>query len=159
MACRCGFGASVIFIVFSFILSLLIQYHGQMVKGTDRVCYDELGIVTLVRETSLERKRNWQFYNHGNFNMSNEANYSSRRKLTPAQCRGKLDQRVNRKCLDEFGFVLLAGIISGEETGEYLFHDRGIRGGGVGAYIRESSKYKCREDIEELQPDFEHLWL
>ena len=34
-----------------------------------------------------------------------------------------------------------------------------IKGGGVGAYIRESLHFKRREDIEKLQPDFEHLWL
>jgi exonuclease III len=33
------------------------------------------------------------------------------------------------------------------------------RGGGVGAYIKETIKLKCRKDIEKLQPDFEHMWL
>ena len=34
-----------------------------------------------------------------------------------------------------------------------------LRGGGVGAYIIESLKYKRRKDIENLEPDLEHLWL
>lgn len=34
-----------------------------------------------------------------------------------------------------------------------------IKGGGVGAYIRDNIKYKRRKDIENTQPDMEHLWL
>ena len=34
-----------------------------------------------------------------------------------------------------------------------------IKGGGVGAYIKESVKYKRRTDIEKKEPDLEHLWL
>jgi exonuclease III len=34
-----------------------------------------------------------------------------------------------------------------------------IRGGGVGAYIKETVKYKRRKDIESKYPDLEHLWL
>ena len=34
-----------------------------------------------------------------------------------------------------------------------------LRGGGVGAYIIESLKYTRRKDIENLEPDLEHLWL
>ncbi len=34
-----------------------------------------------------------------------------------------------------------------------------IKGGGVGAYIKESVKYKRRKDIESKYPDLEHLWL
>ena len=34
-----------------------------------------------------------------------------------------------------------------------------IRGGGVGAYIHELIKFKRRKDIEDLQPDLEHLWI
>ena len=34
-----------------------------------------------------------------------------------------------------------------------------IKGGGVGAYIQESIKFKHRKDIEDLQPDLEHLWI
>ena len=34
-----------------------------------------------------------------------------------------------------------------------------IRGGGVGAYIKESVKYKRRKDIEKLKPELENLWL
>ena len=34
-----------------------------------------------------------------------------------------------------------------------------IRGGGVGAYIRDTLSYKRRIDIENIQPEFEHLWL
>ncbi len=33
------------------------------------------------------------------------------------------------------------------------------KGGGVGAYIRDTLQFKRRTDIERLQPDFEHLWL
>jgi exonuclease III len=33
------------------------------------------------------------------------------------------------------------------------------RGGGVGAYIKESIKFKRGQDIENLQQEFEHLWL
>ena len=40
------------------------------------------------------------------------------------------------------------------------FRNREIaRGGGVGAYIKESVPYKRRYDIEKTQPDLEHLWL
>ncbi|CAB4000880.1 Hypothetical predicted protein [Paramuricea clavata] len=34
-----------------------------------------------------------------------------------------------------------------------------VKGGGVGAYIKESVKYKRRTDIEAKEPDLEHLWL
>ena len=34
-----------------------------------------------------------------------------------------------------------------------------LGGGGVGAYIHESMKFKRRKDIEDLQPDLEHLWI
>eukprot|EP00795_Rhopilema_esculentum_P015042 gene15042-6204_t len=34
-----------------------------------------------------------------------------------------------------------------------------FRGGGVGAHIRKSLKYKRKRDIENLEPDLEHLWL
>lgn len=34
-----------------------------------------------------------------------------------------------------------------------------IKGGGVGAYIKESVKYKRRKDIESRYPELEHLWL
>ena len=33
------------------------------------------------------------------------------------------------------------------------------KGGGVGGYVHDSLQFKCRTDIENLQPDFEHLWL
>ena len=35
----------------------------------------------------------------------------------------------------------------------------GIKGGGVGAYIKESIKYKRRKDIENKHPNLEHLWI
>lgn len=35
----------------------------------------------------------------------------------------------------------------------------GIRGGGVGAYIKDNIKYKRRSDIERAHLDLEHLWL
>ncbi|CAH3149016.1 unnamed protein product [Pocillopora meandrina] len=34
-----------------------------------------------------------------------------------------------------------------------------IRGGGVGAYIKETPTYKRRSDIEAKELDLEHLWL
>ena len=34
----------------------------------------------------------------------------------------------------------------------------GIRGGGVGVYIRENINYKRRRDIENAHPELEHLW-
>ena len=34
-----------------------------------------------------------------------------------------------------------------------------IRGSRVGIYIRESINFKCPKDIENLNPDMEHLWL
>ena len=34
-----------------------------------------------------------------------------------------------------------------------------IRGGGVGAYIKETLTYKRRSDIEAKVLDLEHLWL
>ena len=34
-----------------------------------------------------------------------------------------------------------------------------IRGGGVGAYIKDTIKYKRRHDIENLLPELEHLWI
>ena len=34
-----------------------------------------------------------------------------------------------------------------------------IRGGGVGAYIKETLTFKRRSDIEAKEPDLEHLWL
>ena len=40
----------------------------------------------------------------------------------------------------------------------YNNHNK-CRGGGVGAYIKESIKFKRRHDIENLQPNFEHVWL
>ena len=33
------------------------------------------------------------------------------------------------------------------------------KGGGVGAYIKDSIVFKRRKDIENLQPEFEHMWL
>ena len=41
-----------------------------------------------------------------------------------------------------------------------IFNNRNtIRGGGVGAYISNSIKFKRRKDIEGLQTDMEHLWF
>jgi len=34
-----------------------------------------------------------------------------------------------------------------------------IRGGGVGAYLREEIEYKRRQDLENKDPQLEHLWL
>jgi len=33
------------------------------------------------------------------------------------------------------------------------------KGGGVGAYMKESIVFKRRKDVESSQPDFEHMWL
>ena len=33
------------------------------------------------------------------------------------------------------------------------------KGGGVGAYIKESVQFKRRPDIKNLETEFEHLWL
>ena len=35
----------------------------------------------------------------------------------------------------------------------------GIRGGGVGVYIKENINYKSRRDIENAHPELEHLWI
>ena len=35
----------------------------------------------------------------------------------------------------------------------------GIRGGGVGVYIKENINYKRRCDIENAHPELEHLWI
>ena len=35
----------------------------------------------------------------------------------------------------------------------------GIRGGGVGVYIKENINYKRRRDIEYAHPELEHLWI
>ena len=32
-------------------------------------------------------------------------------------------------------------------------------GGGVGAYIKESLKFKRRSGIEKIEPELEHIWL
>ena len=47
--------------------------------------------------------------------------------------------------------------INGYQT-EFL-HRKAIKGGGVGACIQENIKYKRRKDIEDKQPNIEHLWL
>ena len=36
---------------------------------------------------------------------------------------------------------------------------QGLKGGGVGAYIKDNIKYKRRRDIENSCPEMEHLWL
>jgi hypothetical protein len=41
---------------------------------------------------------------------------------------------------------------------EFRNREQGV-GGGVGAYIKETVKYKRRKDIESKYPDLEHLWL
>ena len=39
-----------------------------------------------------------------------------------------------------------------------LFHNlNAIRGGGVGVYIKDHIKYKRRSDIENKEPQIEHL--
>ena len=35
----------------------------------------------------------------------------------------------------------------------------GIRGGGVGVYIKENINYKRRRDIENAHPELKHLWI
>ena len=49
--------------------------------------------------------------------------------------------------------VSIAGYVN-----EFKNRDK-IRGGGVGAYIKENVKYKRRKDIESRYPELEHLWL
>ncbi|CAB4040003.1 Hypothetical predicted protein, partial [Paramuricea clavata] len=34
-----------------------------------------------------------------------------------------------------------------------------IRGGGVGVYLRDTINYKRRTDIEDIEPELEHIWL
>jgi exonuclease III len=34
-----------------------------------------------------------------------------------------------------------------------------IRGGGVGIYLKESIKFKRRTDIENIEPELEHIWI
>ena len=34
-----------------------------------------------------------------------------------------------------------------------------MRSGGVGIYIKDTIKFKCRKDIENRMPDLEHLWV
>ena len=42
----------------------------------------------------------------------------------------------------------------------HVFQNRdNIKGGGVGAYIRDDIPFKRRSDLEQLYPDLEHLWL
>ena len=42
----------------------------------------------------------------------------------------------------------------------HAFNNRDkIRGGGVGVYIKESIKFKRREDLEKRYPTMEHLWI
>lgn len=41
-----------------------------------------------------------------------------------------------------------------------VFRDRDkIRGGGVGAYIRDNIAFKRRTDIESIEPQLEHMWV
>ena len=41
-----------------------------------------------------------------------------------------------------------------------LYRNRdNIRGGGVGIYIKESLNFKRRADVEEIEPELEHIWL
>ena len=42
----------------------------------------------------------------------------------------------------------------------HAFNNRDkIRGGGVGVYIKESIKFRRREDLEKRYPTMEHLWI
>ena len=34
-----------------------------------------------------------------------------------------------------------------------------IKGGGVGVYVKETTKFKRRTDIENRYPKIEHLWI
>lgn len=43
---------------------------------------------------------------------------------------------------------------------QLCYNNRNVcKGGGVGAYIKDSIVFKRRKDIENLQPEFEHMWL
>ena len=58
--------------------------------------------------------------------------------------------RDNPALLD---YVTLAGYTS-------VFRNcEGVKGGGEGAYIIDSIRFKQRKDIEQLQPEMEHLWI
>ena len=42
----------------------------------------------------------------------------------------------------------------------HAFNNRDkIRGGGVGIYIKESIKFKRRQDLGKCYPTMEHLWI
>ena len=42
----------------------------------------------------------------------------------------------------------------------HVFQNRNkVRGGGVGAYLREGIRYKRQINIENTKPNLEHLWL
>lgn len=40
-----------------------------------------------------------------------------------------------------------------------FWNREGIRGGGVGVYIKENINYKCCCDIENVYLEFEYLWI
>ena len=50
-------------------------------------------------------------------------------------------------------YVSIPGFVT-----EFLIRE-GIRGGGVGIYIREIINYKRRRDIENAHPELESLWI
>ena len=43
-------------------------------------------------------------------------------------------------------------------TNLFCNHDE-IRGGAVGVYIKNSINFKCRTDIEKIEPDLEQIWV
>ena len=53
---------------------------------------------------------------------------------------------------------LLSHVFIPGYANEFRNRDK-IKGGGVGAYIKENVKYKRRKDIESKYPEMEHLWL
>ena len=42
---------------------------------------------------------------------------------------------------------------------EITYRNREKVGGGVGAYIREDIKFKVRDDLVNIVPEFDHLWI
>ncbi len=59
--------------------------------------------------------------------------------------------------LKEYLFDIIAVTIPGYSQ---VFRNRATaRGGGVGFYVREDIMFKRRMDIENVEPDLEHIWL
>ena len=64
-----------------------------------------------------------------------------------------LDETWPRDQPQVLDYVSIPGFVTEFRNGE------GIRGGGVGVYIKENINYKRRRDIENAHPELEHLWI